>query len=77
MSHLKFEMMTMYPLPLYLGLDDEIAVANDFAVHIPLATRQKVWEFWDSNSEESTLTTLLAKLCVADMPKCLLDYLNC
>ena len=57
----------------YLRLCNEIIFDNDFVVCLPLATREAVWKFWVSNSDESTLTTHLAKMCVADKSKCQLD----
>lgn len=57
----------------YLRLCNEIIFDNDFVVCLPFATREAVWKFWVSNSDESTLTTHLAKLCMADKSKCQLD----
>ena len=46
---------------------------NDFVVCTPFSIRQKVWDFWHANSEESTLTTQLAKLHTTEKPKCQSD----
>ena len=57
----------------YLGLDAEINIPSGFVFRLPFSTRNNAWKFWDANSDESTLTTQLAKLRVADKPKCQLD----
>ena len=56
-----------------LGLQGEFNIETDFVFGLTFATRENVWKFWEAKSEESTLTTQLAKFCVTDKPKCQQD----
>eukprot|EP00794_Sanderia_malayensis_P019612 gene19612-21543_t len=56
-----------------LKLQTTIRFAGDFKPRMSSETRENVWRFWEANSEESTLTTRLAKLRVTDKPKCQKD----
>ena len=57
----------------YLALKDDVTLGNEYVSRTPLATRQKVWNFWHAVSDESTNTTYLARLHVSEKPKCQID----
>lgn len=52
----------------YLGLSDKFPMVGKFTSRTPLHIRDIVWKFWHRESEESTLTTSLARLRVASKP---------
>lgn len=59
-----------------LKLQNSIHFDHLYKPRLTFETRKNVWKFWDDNSDESTLTTQLAKLRVSRKPKCQqdLDY---
>lgn len=47
-----------------LGLNDKFHVVSEYVSRIPYETRLAVWIYWHQVSEESTMSTQLARLLI-------------
>ena len=57
----------------YLGLSESFVASTLYVPKTPFETRNCVWQFWHTISEESTITTALARLRVSERHGCQQD----